>query len=333
MTDAKVPYKPNQNSTSITQPPQEQITPRPDALAIYADRTQVRELAERLTQMLPNVKQLGNAGALALAQVSISMGLNPFVGEIWAIPQKGGTFSLMTGIKGLRRAARHQAAADDGMYTVAFRHVTEDEAAGLRINPGDIIRACDLWQDGRKARAFAEFTGNIPKFTGIGVYRQGEKTMMNPLHVARKRAEADALKQAYDLPIGLQPQVDEFTHDDTYPMPAEPATRGRKKLYNDPGNQNAPASAARLKVVQPPVHWIAPVEIRRAWWAWCKNELNLSSQQVHRLLDVESMYNYPGTHAQARCELQVALMEKHPGAVEDVPPPPQDLQEDEQCPQ
>lgn len=238
MTQNKPPYETGPIQAQNNQVKPDHTDPTPTALQIYADRAEVNELAHRITKMLPSVQQLGNAGALALAQVSISLGLNPFIGELWAIPRKKGGFSLMCGIKGLRRAARIQAKADDGMYVVTFRQVTQEEAAGLRINTGDLIRACDLYLDGRKARAFQEFTGQIPRFTGIGVYRQGEATLMNPIQVARKRAEADALKQAFDLPIGLQEEVEQLANEDAYPLPAEPATRGRHKLLK--GNDQPP---------------------------------------------------------------------------------------------
>jgi len=175
----------------------------PAAMVIYADRTEIRELADRIITMLPSAKELGQQGALALAQVAISMGLNPFIGEIWAWRNKDGTVTLMCGIKGLRRAAHEQARKDDGYYTVEFGMPTEDMLDGANVKPGDIARVCllELWTE--TTRETFKTTGKLTVYTGLGIYRAGDKTRMEPVQVARKRAEADALKQAFDMPMVL----------------------------------------------------------------------------------------------------------------------------------
>jgi len=174
-------------------------------LDAYGGRPEIREMSKRLMAMLPSVKQLGSVGAMALAQAALAMGLNPFIGEVWAIPQDrtGKTFAIMPGIKGIRRKAREQTAADNGYYTVSFRSARPEEVEGLIIGGGDIVRACDLRVVGDRALKLYKITGAVPCFTGIGVYRHGESTKMMPLHVARKRAEADALKQAFDIPLPM----------------------------------------------------------------------------------------------------------------------------------
>lgn len=170
-------------------------------LEIYGGRAEIKELSTRILTMLPSARDVGKAGAVALAQVAIAMQLNPFVGEVWAIPQKGGTFTIMPGIKGIRRKAHEKVEKDNGYYTVDFRRATEEELEGLIINKGDIPRACDVRVISDKTIRFHEVAGGFPKYTGIGLYRKGEPTKMLPLQVARKRAESDALKQAFDLPL------------------------------------------------------------------------------------------------------------------------------------
>lgn len=188
---------------------QDQHLPRPadepeTDLARYGQREAVRELADRCAAMLPSVADVGKAGALALAQVAISLGLNPLTGELWLIPRKDGTYSVFTGIKGLRRAARQQAEADNGYYDVRFRMPSEDEIEGLTRGEGDVLRAADLYVWTDRTRQTYQLTGKPTIFSGLGIYRAGEPTRMEPLQVARKRAEADALKQAFDLPVGFE---------------------------------------------------------------------------------------------------------------------------------
>lgn len=182
------------------------------ALQAYGARPEIREMSTRLMAMLPSVKKLGNAGAMALAQAAIAMGLNPFIGEVWAIPQdkSGSSFAIMPGIKGIRRKAHEQAAADNGYYVPRFRSATEEEIEGLRINTGDIVRVCVVTVVGDRAERYYNLTKELPRFIGIGVFRNGEHTKMNPLQCCRKRAEADALKLAFDIPLpfGITDQAD-----------------------------------------------------------------------------------------------------------------------------
>lgn len=223
------------------------------ALTTYGSREEVKDLAERIVQMLPGVKKLGNAAALALAQVALTMGLNPFIGEIWAIPQKGGTFTITPGIKLLRKAARSQVEKDGGYYLVTFRHPREEEVDGMIINAGDIIRACDVQISGPRAVAFTEDTGKLLIFSGIGIYRKGEGTRMEPLQAVRKRAEADALKLAFDLPVSFSPEAPSISAEYDDALPAEQATRGPGKLFKDVKPAQEPWTVTPPAAPQPTV--------------------------------------------------------------------------------
>jgi hypothetical protein len=128
-------------------------TPKTVALALYGQRGEVKELSDRILKMLPGVRQLGEAGALALAQVAYSMGLNPFTGEVWAIPIKDKStgrvvgFSIMAGIKGLRRAAKIQAKENGGIYPFyrpSFRLMTDEEKELADLKKGDKGLVCEL---------------------------------------------------------------------------------------------------------------------------------------------------------------------------------------------
>ena len=67
------------------------------------------------------------------------------------------------------------------------------------MGKGDVARRCeiyrlDLWLAlGKAARPII----------GYGVCRKGDSTKMEHLQCAMKRAEADALKRAYDLPFAV----------------------------------------------------------------------------------------------------------------------------------
>jgi len=174
-------------------------------LDVYGAGEDIKTLARRIKLCLPGGERLGESEALALAQLSIAYSLNPFNGEVWYIPGKG----TMVGIKGLRKAARKQA-----QYWIEHVILTPQERDDLSIPDKAIAYKClvyrsDLIRQSAEAihmmyqagmKDAAERYAYTPT-VGIGYWMQGESTKMKPDQVARKRAEADALKVAFDLPF------------------------------------------------------------------------------------------------------------------------------------
>lgn len=203
-------------------------------LAGYGQNEDIREMMSRIRQMVPNADKIGDDGCLALAQASIALELNPFIGEIWAIPQGGGKFALSPGIKGLRKKARQQ-----GKYQVTLRPATPEELGGVKMNPGDIARACDLYMMTPHALEVLRLTGRAVMFTGLAIIRSDDKTKMEHVQCVRKRAEADALKQAFDLSaLGTyveepptQWQIDNQARDEA--LPFVPMSRGHDDVLKE----------------------------------------------------------------------------------------------------
>jgi hypothetical protein len=54
-------------------------------------------------------------------------------------------------------------------------------------------------------------------------------------------------------------------------------------------------------------HWMHRLAARTRFWAWTKQELGLTEDQVHDILGVASMYEYPGTMVQAKADIEEAL--------------------------
>jgi len=101
------------------------------AVTPWASRQDVRELGNRIKELLPGGQKMQPHEALALAQAAIAHNLDPFNGEIWFIPKQG----LMAGIKGHRRAGHNQMAREGGgNYWVEFvGPLSIDELAAYRI--------------------------------------------------------------------------------------------------------------------------------------------------------------------------------------------------------
>jgi len=202
MTDKVVATKPNGST----------------ALANYGSRADVIEFVGRLRTMLPGGDKLTDGQIKALAQASLSTGLDPLNGEIWMIPGRG----LMTGVKGLRRKAHDQV---QGNFWVEFLTITDKPTRDLfqipdgalafeaRLFDSETLRTyaetCErLLKAGLPWEAVKEMVGSKPYTPGIGVFKKGEETRMAPAQCAMKRAEADALKRRFDVGFGLGVETD-----------------------------------------------------------------------------------------------------------------------------
>jgi len=198
-----------------------EITAVQSGLIVWGSRDEVRELNERLKIMLPGGEKLNDKQRLALAQASIAHSLDPFNGEIYMIPGSG----LMIGIKGLRKKAHEQV---QGNFWPNFREISnEDERNRLLIPEGALAFEARLFDSenirlyveavsqllkaGIPWEAVKEMIGDKPYTSGIGIFRKGEKTRMEPVQCAMKRAEADAIKRRFDVPFGLAVDVESDT--------------------------------------------------------------------------------------------------------------------------
>ena len=182
------------------------------SLQLFGDRGEVNELAMRLLKAMPGSKKLTPEQAGTLAQISIAHGLDPFNGEAWFIPGSG----VMVGIKGLRKAARRQLEHEGGKgakFWTIFERVADPKI--YLAQDDDLVFECHL-RDSESLRSYSESikrfknldfeleaaikaAGPYPVTVGVGIYIRGEATKMQPNEVARKRAEANAIKQRFDV--------------------------------------------------------------------------------------------------------------------------------------
>jgi hypothetical protein len=177
-------------------------------------------LALRIRDLMPGGNKLTLPESLALAQVALIHGLDPFNGELWYLKKKDGTpIGLMAGIKGHRRAARVQIEREGGgAHWCEFDLLTKEEKAALFIPDNALAFRCRLF-DSINLRTYSEaverlmksnvpwddvkaMLGARPYNVGYGYFTPGEPTLMKPGACAMKRSEADALKRRFDLPFG-----------------------------------------------------------------------------------------------------------------------------------
>ena len=206
------------------------------SLQLFGDRGEVNELAMRLLKAMPGSKKLTPEQAGTLAQISVAHGLDPFNGEAWFIPGSG----VMVGIKGLRKAARRQLEQEGGKeakFWTVFERVADPKI--YLAQDDDLVFECYL-RDSESLKAYSESikrfkdldfeleaaikaAGPYPVTIGIGIYVRGEATKMQPNEVARKRAEANAIKQRFDVDFFFSEEDVEFDIQISEPI-EEPKT-------------------------------------------------------------------------------------------------------------
>jgi hypothetical protein len=207
----------------------------------YGSRDEIKELANRLQKMMPGASRFTESEALTVAQVAISHGLDPFNGEVWGIKyQKNGEWvwaGVMVGVKGLRKSARRQ-----GNYWTEFRRV---EPATYNAPASAVVWECHL-RDTERVQAYGKsintlttsgvpyveaikMLGAAPVYIGVGIATPDEHSKMGLHARAKKRAEADAIKQAYDVQFGgammengsvINGEVSVLGFDDDHALPS-----------------------------------------------------------------------------------------------------------------
>lgn len=203
------------------------VTPAPTtAITIHGTQKDLDAMAGRFKIALRGGDKLSTQEARALAQIALVTNLDPYIGEIWYIPGKG----PMIGIAGARRLWNEKSIAGGGFSFVDIQPCSPEEAGATE---GDVVAAFKavahdskatkeyqkLFQETlamlRDAKADDPFTlakeicGPKPQWVGYGYSTKSEQSRMNKMQLARKRAEADALKKCIVVPFGLDVSTEE----------------------------------------------------------------------------------------------------------------------------
>lgn len=199
------------------------------ALAIQGSQTELDAYAGRLKLAMRGGDKLTNPEARALAQIALVTHLDPFIGEIWYIPGKG----PMIGIAGARRLENEQTREKNGFSHIDFIPCTPEEAGATELEAKDVVGAYKavlhdinatkeymklfsetlaLLRDAKVDNPFdaaKEICGTKPTWIGYGYSTKTEQSRMNKQQLARKRAEAEALKKRIVVPFGVDVAVED----------------------------------------------------------------------------------------------------------------------------
>lgn len=172
----------------------------------------VKEYERRIFDFLPGGKDLPGDVRMAMAQIAIAHGLDPFLREVWPIPvKKNGQivgYDMFVGISGWRNAAHRT----NEYWGRRFERVSDEERQWLAAGKNDLVIKCIVMR--RKTGQHAA------EFDGYGVARPDEMSKMNKFQLARLRAERDAMKAAFPIssPIGVSLKM---VDDDENPINGE----------------------------------------------------------------------------------------------------------------
>lgn len=197
------------------------------ALGSYGD---IQGFAGRIKQMMRGGEKLQPSDAMSLAQFASVTGLNPFIGECWWIPGSG----AMIGIAGARRLDQQRAIEKGGYSFPVVTSCPYDEAGATEAELKDVVAAFKVEINDSAATAeyqkmlvatiqamrdagvedpfgaAKEICGPRPTWVGYGFSKKTDQSRMNKVQLARKRAEADALKKRIVIPFGFHAQVAEM---------------------------------------------------------------------------------------------------------------------------
>jgi hypothetical protein len=200
------------------------LAPRTNTELVFGNSQELQQFAARIKMMMRGGDKLTGPEALALAQFAKVTNLNPFIGECWYISGSG----PMVGIAGARRLDQEDTTNRGGYSTVNTIPCSPEDAGALEAELKDVVAAFRAEISDSQATleyqkmfsaalaslreagvpdpvpAAREICGPRPSWVGYGYSTKGERSRMNKTQLARKRAEADALKRKIVIPFGAQ---------------------------------------------------------------------------------------------------------------------------------
>lgn len=184
----------------MTDPKAAPINPTTTALVPYGESAEVKSMARRIMRMHPSARQIGEKGALLLAQLGIALGLNPLPGtnhiHAW-IDTKTNALCVHIGLQGREALARKES-----KYSYQTRPMTPDELQRHDVKSFDRGSVTELYRHDITREETALGIGVRP-IIGIGVWRQGELIPKGRSGAWRadQRSLKDAIVQGYGLKL------------------------------------------------------------------------------------------------------------------------------------
>jgi len=189
------------------------------AIQLYGSPEELKVYGGRIKAMMPGGQVYSDTEAMGLAQLCLAHDLDAFNGEAWLIKVRGQSRGMMVGIKGLRKHAKRQSPywGKPGADRVdGFRRILDPKELELyKATPKDIVfeliiivkEDVDHWLDTvarlQDLGLDIALAGDCPETVGIGIWKDGEGTMMSPVQAAMYRAERDAIRRRFDVSFSV----------------------------------------------------------------------------------------------------------------------------------
>lgn len=303
------------------------IAKKSDLALTEVPRTMIEQAVAELRYIIPAAAKMPPQVLWLLAQTGLAYDLDPANKELYLLVGKDDRpLGVMVGIAGWRRKAQEQSP-----FMTEFQDLDDGEKADIRYKPGDVAKKCFLW----RLDIIQVMGQKTVPFVGYGIVRadeqfgQGGRDMWNRLSRAKKRAEMDALRQAYALRMPKEPrrnpdvQIIGVGEPDDGPE-AEAAPPAIAAISENDGEwegaevvdappatpepeTTAAQQAAAAGVAVP--HWADDAARRAKFWAFC-NDHDVTQDEARAQLgraigkNITSIKEYTGSYDQAMVEVR-----------------------------
>jgi hypothetical protein len=187
-----------------------------------------------IKMMITNGVKLNDMEAHTLATFALVNNLNPTTGECYLIKNesKNEVLGPVVGIKGFRRKAQEQLGPDEH-YFISYRDMTCEAGEDYRViaelrDTKSMLKYLKIRSDAQRMLKDAgsadatkdakEIVGEAPIWVGIGTFLTAERSdykdkKYHPYRKAKKRAEADAIRQRFNFSYKLGESMYEQMED------------------------------------------------------------------------------------------------------------------------
>lgn len=310
------------NGTAVAKVKAQQELGRKALALTDVPRERIEQAIAELKFIIPGAANMAVPALWVLAQTGLAYDLDPAAREIFLIVANEKPLGVMVGIAGWRRKAQEQSP-----FMTDFQELDQAEKRDIQYKEGDVARKCLLWRVDIVKVMGAK---SVP-FVGYGVVRAGEnfgnRDMWNRLSRAKKRAEMDAIKQAFSLRMPKEPRhrpdvqiigVGEPEDEgETAAIATISETDGEwsaaEVVEDTPADEpqaqpETPQQQAQAAGISVP-HWTSDQSKLNKFWASCK-EMDVTPKEAHEKLGVNSIKDTPLTFDQAMVEIRAYANEK-----------------------
>jgi len=179
--------------------------------------------------------------------------------------------------------------------------------------PGWWCRECKTDYAYTDPQIVGQDTGKVENSEPFELVNTLQKMAQKRAHVAATLIGTGAsqffTQDMEDLTIDAQATHVEAPKVQRQPQPRQHSAPPKPQEQEDDAEEAKTAEGETQRTVEE--HWIDRASVRSKFWAFTKNQLNLTNDQVHTALNVEHIRDYEGSMEQAKAALETFAASIH----------------------